>query len=664
MGSVAFVAYVTDIERNLPDINNSSVFNIAQNSRIYASDKTTVLAELQIENREPVSSLDVISKDVKDATISVEDARFYQHKGFDFFGMLRAFIVNATGGATQGGSTITMQLMRNTILTKEAQTISIERKITEILLSTRIEKIYSKDEILLMYLNTINYGDGCYGIKAAAKHYFSKEPAQLNLNESATLAGIPQSPTYLSPTNNLEACTKRRNLVLQRMFEDHLINQEQIEQTKITTIPLNVSYNDLANNYKYPYFTNYVRELIMEKYTKAEIFEGGFQIYSTLDIKHQEACEQGCDTENKKLEKDAEAVAVTINPGNGFITGMVGGKDFNTNQYNICTSKGRPTGSSFKAFTLIAAIEAGYNPNSYSIDCSGPLNISSTSINNFGNSSYGYRTIQGAIAISSNTGLVRLQQKVGTQKLIETAQKLGIKKADLPSVQTLTLGVADINPLEMASAYATVANGGIYHEPQAIMQIETASGDEIYNFEKNENLVEGERVLSPDVASAATSVLKTVFTQGTATSAQLNNGQVLAGKTGTSEDYRDHTLIGYTPNLVLATWIGKRNYQPTSSSVTCNALFKNIMTLATNGEPNIDFPKIPSPQYNQKKSWSWNDDKLFNAKYTVGMTIAEAKNQLKQYSVETIEEESLTSQPGIVINQCVENGKVILYVAK
>lgn len=564
--------YIFQIKSNLPDLHDSRVFNVANTSRIYADDGSTVLAELQIENREPVASLNEISPYVMKGTLSVEDARFYDHKGVDWLGVFRAAFVNLLGGNTQGGSTITMQLMRNTVLSNQAQQRSLERKISEVFLATELESMYSKDDILLMYLNTINYGDGCYGIKAASKHYFSKDPDKLDLNESATLSGIPQSPTYLNPNINYEACKERRNLVLGRMYDDHVITKEEYETNKAAEIPLKITNKDLASRFKYPYFTTYVRDQILEKYPKSEVFAGGFQIYTTLNVKHQEANEKGCAKNNARLEKDAESVAVTLDPSTGFITSIVGGKDYNTNQYNIATSSGRPTGSSFKAFTLVSAIEQGINPFQDMVNCSSPYTIGDITVHNIFNASYGTTTIQRATALSSNTGYVRLQQKVGTQSVIDTARKLGIKNADLPNITTLTLGSANINPVEMASAFATIANGGIYHEPTCIKSIVTADGKTILdnNPEAPEN--QGERVIDDRVAAAATKTLQTVFTSGTGESAQLSSGQPCAGKTGTSEDYRDHTLVGYTPNLVCATWIGKRNYAPTSSSVSCNYL--------------------------------------------------------------------------------------------
>lgn len=665
---ITLAVYTAQIAANLEEVSESKVFNLSQNSRIYASDGKTVLAELQIENREPVQSLNDISPDVAKATIAIEDARFYYHHGIDFLGLFRAFTIVLTGGQTQGGSTITMQLTRNTLLSSDAQKITLERKISEMILATKIEQMYSKDQILLMYLNTINYGDRCYGIKAASKHYFSVDPKNLTLSQAATLAGIPQSPSYLAPTNNIDACTKRRNLVLGRMFDDHVIDEQAYKNALNTPIELNVSYNDPAAGYMYPYFTNYVREQILEKYSNSEIFEGGFQIYTTLDIKHQEACETGCMKANQRLEKGAEAVAVTMDPSNGYVTGIVGGDDYSVHQYNIATTKGRPTGSSFKVFTLATAISQGYDPSSYTLDCSGPMSVGNITINNVGNTNFGTRTIQGATAVSSNTGYVRLQQKVGGDNVIETARKMGIKNADLPNVTTLTLGMADITPLEMASAYATLANGGKYHEPVSITKIETASGDTIFEYDPSQNTDNGKQVIDPKIAGACTKVLQTVFTQGTATAARPANGQPVAGKTGTSDDWRDHTLIGYTPNIVISTWIGKRDYTPTSSGVDCCYLFKTIIDEITRYEDIVEFPKVDDPVYTKKSEYkekTKDDTKdISNAPNVVGRTLSEAKSLLSQYDLLIYYNYSDTVPNGVVISQSIENGRIALHVSK
>lgn len=662
-----FAAFAYQINQDMQNYNDSIVFNIAQNSRIYAADRETVLAELQIENREPVDSLEEISPNVTKATISIEDARFYQHQGVDLWALIRSAGVILKGGATQGGSTITMQLVRNTILRSQAQTITIERKIGEIILANKIEQIYSKDQILLMYLNTINYGDRCYGIKAASKHYFSCEPSELTVEQAATLAGIPQSPTYLSPSANEQACKKRRDTVLYRMYDDGVITQAEYNRASGTPIELNLSYAEQQNNYQYPYFTNYIRQQVLEKYSSAEIFEGGFQIYTTMDVKHQEACEEGCAKTNKTLEKGAESVAVTMNPQNGYVTGIVGGDNYEKHQFNIATSNGRPTGSSFKVFTLATAIEQGYDPFSYKLDCTSPMKLGDISIENIFGRNYGQKTIQGAMAVSSNTGLVRLQQKVGTENVVNMARKLGIKNADLPAVATLTLGSANVNPIEMACAYSTICNGGIYHEPVTILDIRTASGEQIYYYDEHENPDNGLRVLDQRVCGAITKVLKTVFTEGTATNAKPANGQPVAGKTGTSDSYRDHTLIGYTPNLVLSTWIGKRDYAPTSQNVSCNGLWKSIIDIITKDQKIVDFPNYADPNFSNKSDKIENktdDEKLNDAPNVVGQSIQQAKATLSEYHLAIYYKYSDIVENGYIISQSTADGRVVLEVSK
>lgn len=668
VGCVAIgFAYVSQIASQMDEYDDSVIFNLAKNSKIYASDGETVLAELHLENREPIESLSEVSPYLIKATISTEDSRFYEHKGVDILSLFRAASVILTGGNTQGGSTITMQLVRNTILSSQAQSITIERKLSEIFLATRVEEMFNKDQILLMYLNTINYGDRCYGIKAASKHYFSIDPLNLNLDQSATLAGIPQSPSYLSPTYNAQSCKNRRDIVLYRMYDDHMIHEAEYNAATAKDIELNLSYADYGSNYKYPYFTNYIREQILEQYSTSEILEGGFQIYTTLDVGHQEACEKGCRLSNDKLEKGAESVAVTMDPSNGYITGMVGGADFETNQYNIATSKGRPTGSSFKAFTLTAAIEQGYDPNSYTVDCSSPMTIGDITVNNYGKTSYGDKTIQGALAISSNTGFVRLQQKLDANSVINMARKLGVKKAYLEPITTLTLGQYDINPVEMATAFSTIANGGIYHEAVSILKIETASGNEIYSYNSNENPENGLRAIDEKVAGAAIKALETVFTKGTAKSAQLDNGQPVAGKTGTSEDYRDHTLIGFTPNLCLATWIGKRDYTSTSSSVSCNFLWKTIMDTITEKQDVVNFKNIEDPDYtktNDNIKPKTSEDKLKYVPNVVGDSLQMAKATLSEYNLAIYYQYSDTVENGYIISQGQENGRIVLNVSK
>ena len=276
LGGGGYIGYrAIVVSQDLPDVSNVDVLAMADKSTIYAADEETVMADLQEKNRQPLDSLDDISQNLIDATIATEDTKFYNHNGVDVFGLIRAAFTIATGGNTQGGSTITMQLMRNTVLSADAQKITIDRKISEIILALQAEKNYTKDEILLMYLNTINYGDGCYGIKAAAEHYYSKDPKDLTVAESATLAGIPQAPTFLCPSSHPENSLERRNTVLGRLLATHKINQDEYDELCATPEALDITVSSEGNNYLYPYYTSYVRDLIQEKYPDIDIYNAG-----------------------------------------------------------------------------------------------------------------------------------------------------------------------------------------------------------------------------------------------------------------------------------------------------------------------------------------------------------------------------------------------------
>ena len=589
---------------DLPNVVESDAFNYSEKSTVYAADGKTVLAEFRLENREPLSDLNSVSDLLITATIDTEDSRFYEHNGVDLVGITRAILNNLAGGSLEGASTITQQLVRNTILADEMTTISLERKIREAELAIEMEKYYSKDEILLMYLNTINYGDGAYGIEAASLHYFNKHAADLTLAEAATLAGIPQSPSNWNPVYNPEGCKDRRNVVLSRMLAAGHITQDEYTAAASSDLNLNMQEEDAGNHgiYLYPYFTSYVRTWLLSEYSMNDIFAGGLKIYTTLDVEKQEIAEQTVADQSERMDDALESALVAVDPSNGYVVAMVGGENYNDNEFNIAAQGGRPTGSSFKVFTLIAAIEAGISPSTL-VNCSSPYKLQSGlgTVENYGGINYGIRSLQSATAVSSNTAYVQLQEYLGGQTVIEVCKRLGIDTSDLMNVDTLTLGVFDITPLEMASAYATLASGGIHYDPVVVSKIQNSKGETVY-----ENKQEGERVLSESVCGAVTSVLETVFTQsdGTATSARLEGNRAVAGKTGTTSDFHDHTLIGYTPDLVCACWIGDRYAQITSENLSCNDMFKEFMDAALASTPAHSFPSYEQPKYDN----TWNAD--------------------------------------------------------
>jgi 1A family penicillin-binding protein len=599
MGFVASFALeraAAEWTQDLPSVNNMSELENASESHMLAADGKTDLASFQLEKRKPVKYKNINPYAIQ-GTIDVEDTRFYEHNGVDQKGILRALVNNLVGTDIEGASTITQQLVRNTLLSQEADEISLKRKVREGQLALDVEKAYSKEEILTMYLNTINYGDGCYGIEAAAQNYFQKSNTELSLAEVATLIGIPQSPTNFNPKENPEACLKRRNTVLDTMLERGTISQEEHDKARDSDLNLNPSDSSQDSGiYDAPYFTSYVRSLLMETNNEfgcsyADLFQGGLTIYTTLDTRMQDCADKACKSQYDRMSDDLDIALVATDPSTGAIRAMVGGKDFDKDQWNIATQGGRPAGSAFKTFTLTAAIEEGIDPNS-TIDCSSPLTMEDgNKLSNFGGADYGTRTIADATAISSNTGYYRLAQKVGGDKVAETAHRMGIE-SDLPDYPIITLGTENVTPLEMAGAYGTLASGGIKHKPIAITKIVDKDGKVLY-----EASTTGERVLDEQVASQVTDVLRGVFDHGTASGASPSNGQPVAGKTGTGQEFRDHWLVGYSPTLVCATWIGNRDYSSTSSSITCNALWKDFMSRALAGTSITDFPYYETSSY-------------------------------------------------------------------
>ena len=631
--------------KNLPSIEDTDFTNTSRESVMYAGDEATLLAEFQLEKRDPVT-YEEISPYVLEGTVDTEDVRFYEHEGVDIPGIARAFVNNLRGGDLEGASTITQQLVRNTVLSEEATDISFERKIREAELAIDLEKRFSKDDILVKYLNIINYGDGCYGIEAAAQNYFQVSALDLTLAQAATLVGIPQSPTYLNPKVYPDACLARRNVVLDRMLSAGDITQQEHDDAQAEELGLNPAPDAPADGiYAYPFFTSYVRSLLFDENNPygcsyADLFKG-----------------------------------VPYGQGEG------------ESQVNIATGDGgtgRQAGSTFKAFTLAAAIEQGISPQTL-VDCTSPLKKGQDGapedFENFNGNDYGIQTIQSATAISSNTGYLRLSNSIGQASTTEMASRLGVTSPMQP-VYTATEGVADVNPLEMASAYATLASGGVKREPTVITKILDRDGNVIWPQEESDT---GERVLDEKVAAATTKVLETVFTQsnGTATSARLNSGQPVAGKTGTASSFTDHWLVGYTPSLSCAAWIGDPSGAiETDHGLTANALWKDFMDRATSGKAIENFPTVADPPYNNpyniaqknklgKKVEEEKDEDgesrekdVNSAPSAVGKTFEEAIQILNGYKAGYIEEYSDTVPEGTVISQSVQEGKVVIVVSK
>ncbi|MEG0070420.1 MAG: transglycosylase domain-containing protein [Raoultibacter sp.] len=584
------IALVDSWLEDLPDVSDASAFAYAEKTRVYADDGATLLAEFFLENREPVT-LDAVSPLIISATIATEDSRFYEHNGIDPVGIARALWRNLNGGEIEGASTITQQLVRNTVLKNEAKEVSFKRKIREAKLAMQLEEVYSKDEILIMYLNTINYGDGCYGVEAASRSYFQKTAATLTLNEAALLAGIPQSPTYLNPKTNPEASLERRNIVLTRMLDTQAIDQATYETTVAEPLPLNPAPPLAADGiHLYPYFTSYVRELLLTTFDDATVFKGGLTVLTTLDVPTQDAAERAAANKEANIDSDLEVALTAVDPDTGFIRALVGGRDYYADQYNLATQAHRSPGSSFKTFTLVTALEAGISPQT-SVDCSSPATLGTWRVENYGNAQYGTRTLANAFAISSNTGFARLITYLTPEKVVEVAKRMGIE-TELDPFPALTLGAKEVTVREMAGAYATIASGGIQRDTVAIKQVIDRNGTDITPARRAEL-----PALTPEIACAARKVMEGVVTNGTGTAARLANGQPVAGKTGTSEEWNDSYFCGITPQLSVAVWLGARVQRQMPEWVTATSVFSDFMDQVLGGQPIEQFPTAQDPVY-------------------------------------------------------------------
>ncbi|MCK4777882.1 MAG: PBP1A family penicillin-binding protein [Actinomycetia bacterium] len=546
---VSFSVYsIYQIARELPDLEKKAGYQPAQTTKLYSSNGTFI-ADFHAEENRVVVPLEKIPLHLRNAVISIEDERFYQHHGVDFRAILRALVENLKkGGIAEGASTITQQYVRSIYITKEK---TYKRKIKEAILALQIESLYSKDKILEKYLNIYYFGSGAYGVEAAAQTFFRKSATKLTLAESALLAGVMRSPSGYSPYKNIEKSKKRRDLVLGKMEELDYITKEEKEKA----LDEEIKVNELKEErWPAPYFVQYVKQFLSSRFGEETVFKGGLRVFTTLDLNLQFHAETAVFSTLDEPD-DPSSALIAIEPKTGYIKAMVGGKDFVQQKFNYAVQGRRQTGSSFKTFTLVAAIEKGISTNkTYS---GSPTTIKYPGgvwkVRNYGGGSYGTISLKTATIKSVNAVFARLVMDVGPENVVEISKKMGIT-TELDPVPSITLGSQEVSPLEMASAYATIANEGIYIEPSAVLRITDASGKLIY-----ENKSKKTQAISPISAYLTTEILESVIKYGTGTRAKI--GRPAAGKTGTNQDYRDAWFVGYTPNLACAVWIGFPNAQ-------------------------------------------------------------------------------------------------------
>ena len=614
---------------DLPEVTAED-FDRTGSTTVYASDRVTVLARFQLQNRDPLPSLSEASDDVIKGTIATEDERFYNHGGVDLEGIARALVNNLTGGELEGASTITQQLVRNTVLADEMNDISIKRKVREIALALKMEQYYTKDQILLLYLNTINYGSGAYGIEAAAQRYFSKPACQLKLAEAALLVGIPQSPTYNNPIDNPENAKSRRNLVLDRMASNGYITEEEAQTAKNTDVKLSISAILDDGILKYPYFTSYVRDQLLNQLSYDDVFQGSLTVYTTLDPDTQDAAEEAAQKKMEQMGEPFECAMTAIDPNTGYVKAMVGGKDYRAEQFNLAAQGRRQAGSSFKTFTLIAALEQGISPDT-PVKCNAKVTIGDWDVHNYANHSYGTRSISSAFAVSSNTGFARLVTAVGPEAVVDVAKRMGIT-SELEAVPAITLGVEEVTTLEMANAYATIASGGIHHEATVFELVKDRHGNAVID---NTNPT-GTQAISREVAHAAVGVMQGVVQYGTGTAANLwKSGQKVAGKTGTTENDRDKWFCGITPQLSTAVWIGDRSNQR-SPWTTAVSAYADFMNAYMEGLEPQEFFEAEDPEYTK----TFNNSDLD----IESLTYSSDDEKKKKEEAKTEEEEPASSE--------------------
>ena len=588
-GIVALNLYLS----SLPPINNLEDFKPNIVTKFYSHDgeiiKTfTAYAYTKVELKD-------VPENLQKAIIATEDKNFYHHKGYDLFGIIRSSIQNVIAMHTvQGASTITQQLARILFLSNER---TFTRKIKELEVATRIEKTISKDKILEMYLNNVYLGAGTYGVEAAAKTYFNKKLSQLTLSELALIAGLPQAPSVYNPYNNIELAKKRRNQVLKRMLTMKYITKDEYEKAIKSEIVLS-NIPQLYTTNKAPYFSDYVlREMEKIGFDEKDVIHGGYKVVTTLDSKAQEKANEVILSNMKAwglTSKSHQAAVFSFSPIDGRILVYAGGKNYGESQYDRVTQAIRPPGSAFKPFVYAAALEKGFSPNDL-IDDS-PLTISKWSPHNYGNKYRGKIPMYKALMISSNVCAARVIKEVGTHAVIQVAKVLGIT-TPLQSDYTISLGSNGVKMFEFVRAYGAFANGGYVVEPYAIESVQDSRGRYLYKAPKTKT----SHQLNLNTAAEMTAMLKTVITSGTGKAANI--GKPAAGKTGTTDDYRDAYFVGYTPDIVTGVWVGNDNNTQmkglTGGTVPAK-IWKDIMVVATRsyGAKDFDYPNVELKGYN------------------------------------------------------------------
>jgi len=577
-----------------------------------------VIHEFYVENRTPIP-LDQIPPQLVNAVVASEDRNFFNHWGIDPLGIMRAFLKNVRAGRIkQGGSTISQLLARNLFLTHKR---TLSRKLKELLITIKIERTYTKKEILEMFFNQIYFGDGNYGVAAAAKDFFGKTPAQLTLSECAMLVALQNSPKYHSPRRYPERARAVRNRVLKSMLETGVIDKKEYESALSEQV--HVRPRGISSSGKAAYLVEMVRQYLDERYGSHEIYEGGLKVHTTIDLKLQEIAEEALDEQLRRIEEehhyepmvaDTDSVGAlytelspdaytpylqgalaALEPSTGRVLALVGGRDFSASNWNRATQARRQPGSAFKPFVYLTAIENGFRPSDILLDTPISFELPDGEVwepRNFTEVFHGPVTLRYALEHSINVATIKLLQKIGPRKVVMNAHRLGIR-TPLQPVLSMALGSEEVTLMDLVSAYTVFANGGVRCEPYFVSRIEDRDGRLL-----EENTTRAEAVISPEDAYMITNMMESVMDSGTGRDARrLGFKLPAAGKTGTTDEYTDAWFVGFTPSAAAGVWVGFDLKNSMGNKMTgarvALPIWTKFMIAATKGKENDVFPVPP-----------------------------------------------------------------------
>lgn len=544
------------LTRDLPQITALENFRPPAVTRVFSADQV-MLAELFAERRDPVS-IHQIPRMLKTALLATEDRRFYQHSGVDIKGLMRAIVKNVIRGRyAEGASTLTQQLAKTLFLTHRK---TIIRKVREAILALQLERRYTKDEILTLYLNQIYLGSGAYGVGAAAKTYFGSDVSQLTLSQCALIAGLPKAPSRYSPLVNPDLACKRRNIVLSQMHAIRAIDDQAYQEARnepITTVP------STRDNPHAPHFIQYIKETLETAIGADLLYKGGLTVYTTLSFEFQSAAEEaaarGLDrlalrmTRNGLTNPTPQVGLTVLNVHTGGLMAMVGGRADHQTGFNRVSTARRQPGSAFKPIVYALAVERGFEQNQVLLDA--PVVFKTTPSDkqwqpkNFSQTYAGEISLRWCLAHSKNIPAVRLIEKLGPTSVIQFAQRLGVQSELSPNL-SLALGTSEITLLELTAAYAAFANGGKFITPYGVSKVVGPTGDILWKARPEQRIA-----MSRNGAAIITNMLEAVISEGTGRSARDLPGP-LAGKTGTTNDFKDALFVGYSPKYAAGVWVG------------------------------------------------------------------------------------------------------------